>query len=489
MKVFLVSAEVVPFAKVGGLADVVGSLPAALRQQGVDARVIMPGYGFIEHFKYNISRLFSFPFQHRKGTTEVHVYTCVHKGVPIYFVQGWPYFGGDSTVYTDWVLDVPRFIFFNQIVMAVAWELQERLGWFPDVINVSDWHTSLIPFLLHESKHTEEWKDVASVITIHNIAYQGAGVGGFLWDLGIPGRHNPLLDKYGLNDNLLAIAVSYSDMVNTVSPTYATEIQFPYAGYELAQLMAERKNELVGILNGLDVETVNPETDKHLVARFNADSFVEQRVENKRHLQAAARLPIREDIPLIGVVSRLTYQKGFDLAVPALRQLMQDTDVQLVVLGTGDDNIEADLRRLSQEYKWKATVFLNFDAELAQRIYGGSDMFLMPSHFEPCGIGQMIAMRYGSLPIVRQTGGLADTVINYDNLEGEVGTGFVFQWETPDAVLGTLRWAIDTYYNRPKAWRRMQRRAMQVDFSWTSSAAQYIELYQRAINKRKGVSV
>jgi starch synthase len=163
--------------------------------------------------------------------------------------------------------------------------------------------------------------------------------------------------------------------------------------------------------------------------------------------------------------------------------------VQLVVLGTGDDTIEADLRRLSQEYKWKVTVFLDFDAELAQQIYAGSDMFLMPSHFEPCGIGQMIAMRYGSLPIVRQTGGLADTVINYDNLEGEVGTGFVFQWETPEAVLGTMRWAIDTYYNRLKAWRRMQRRAMQMDFSWTSSAAQYIELYQKAIDKRKEATV
>lgn len=489
MKVFLVSAEVAPFAKVGGLADVVGSLPAALRQAGVDARVIMPGYGFIEHFKYNISRLFSFQFTHKKGTSDVHVYTCVHKGVPIYFVQAWPYFGADSTVYTDWVWDVPRFIFFNQIVMAVAWELQERLGWFPDVINVNDWHTSLIPFLLHDSKHKEEWADVASVTTIHNIAYQGAGVGGFLWDLGITGRNHPILNKYGLGDNLLAIALAYSDMINTVSPTYATEIQYPYAGYELAGMMTDRKQDLVGILNGLDVESVNPQTDKYISARYNADSFVDQRVENKRYLQAAGRLPIREDVPLIGVVSRLTWQKGFDMAVPALRQLMQDTDAQLIVLGTGDDDIEKDLRRLSQEYKWKVTAFINFDAALAQHIYAGSDIFLMPSHFEPCGIGQMIAMRYGSLPVVRQTGGLADTVFNYDNLDGEVGTGFVFQWETPEAVLGTLRWAIDTYYNRPKAWRRMQRRAMQVDFSWTSSAAQYIELYQKAINKRKGISV
>jgi starch synthase len=488
MKVFIVSAEAVPFAKVGGLADVVGSLPAALRVQGVDARVIMPGYGLIEHLKHHISRLFSFQFTHRKGASLIDVYTCIHDGVPIYFVQGWPYFGQDSSVYTDWNWDVPRFIFFNQIAMAVAWQLQERLGWFPDVFHVNDWHTSLIPFLLAESLDKPEWSQVASVVTIHNIAYQGAGVGGFLWDLGITGRLHPLLNKYGLSNNLLAIAIAYSDMVNTVSPTYAKEIQYPTAGYELAPLIAERRNDLMGILNGLDIERVNPENDKTLVSRYNAHEFVNPRAENKRVLQAAARLPIREEVPIIGVVSRLTWQKGFDLAVPALRQLLADTDVQVVILGTGDAQIEADIYQIAQNYQDKATAFLEFDGILAQYIYAGSDMFLMPSHFEPCGIGQMIAMRYGSLPIVRQTGGLADTVTNYDNGEADSGTGFVFEWESPDAVLGTLRWAIDTYYNNLKAWRRMQRRAMQVDFSWTNSAQQYIKLYRKAIHKRKEIA-
>lgn len=485
MKVFIVSAEAVPFAKVGGLADVAGSLPTALRAQDIDARVIMPSYGFIDHAKHNISRLFSFQFTHRKGTSDVDVYTCIHDGVPIYFVQALPYFGEDQTVYSDWNWDVPRFIFFNQVAMAVAWQLQERLGWFPDVFHVNDWHTSLIPFLLAESKDKPEWSQVASVVTIHNIAYQGAGVGGFMWDSGIGGRNHPLLDKYGLSDNLLAIAISYSDMVNTVSPSYAKEIQFPTAGYELASLISERKQDLMGILNGLDIVRFNPKTDKTLVSRFNAHKYIEQRTENKRMLQAAARLPIREDVPLVGVVSRLTWQKGFDLAVPALRQLLADTDVQVVILGTGDEGIEEAIRQITRDYPDKASAFIEFDATLAQHIYAGSDMFLMPSHFEPCGIGQMIAMRYGSLPIVRQTGGLADTVSNYDNSEADSGTGFVFQWETADAVLGTLRWAINTYYNNPKAWRRMQRRAMQVDFSWENSAQQYIKLYRKAIQKRK----
>jgi starch synthase len=488
MKVFIVSAEAVPFAKVGGLADVVGSLPTALRTQGIDARVIMPGYRFIEHNKYNISRLFSFQFKHRKGTTDVDVYSCVYDGIPIYFVQGWPYFGDDQTVYSDWQWDVQRFIFFNQVAMAVASQLQERLGWFPDVFHVNDWHTSLIPFFLAENQDKAEWSQVASIMTIHNIAYQGAGVGGFMWDLGIADRNHPLLDRYGLSDNLLAIAIAYSDMLNTVSPSYAKEIQFPSAGYDLASLISERKDDLMGILNGLDIERFNPETDPALISHFNAHEFVEQRAENKRMLQAAARLPIREEVPVIGVVSRLTWQKGFDLAVPALDKLLADTDVQVIVLGTGDAQIEADIYQITQDYQDKASAFIEFDATLAQHIYAGSDMFLMPSHFEPCGIGQMIAMRYGSLPIVRQTGGLADTVSNYDNAKADSGTGFVFEWETADAVLGTVRWAIDTYYNNPKAWRRMQRRAMQVDFSWKNSAQQYIELYRKAIHKRKDLA-
>lgn len=487
MNVFIVSAEVVPFAKVGGLADVAGSLPAALRKEGVDARVIMPGYGLINHEKYNISRLFSFQYQHRTGTSDVHIYTCVHNGVPIYFVQAWPYFGNDATVYTKWDWDVPRFIFFNQIAIEVAAQLQERIGWFPDVFHVNDWHTALIPFLLDRKHSKPEWSKVASVVSIHNIAYQGNGVGGFMWHLGIEGRNHSLLEYHDLTDNMLGIAIAYSDMVSTVSPRYATEIQYPHAGYELSSLVQNRKADLVGILNGIDVDKWNPETDKALVSNFNAQNFTDARVDNKRHLQSYARLPIREDIPLIGVVSRLTWQKGFDLAVPALRQLLSDTEVQVVVLGTGDSNIENDLRQLNVQYQSKATVFLEFDAALAQHIYAGSDMFLMPSHFEPCGIGQMLAMRYGSLPIVRETGGLADTVVNYDDGEADNGTGFVFQWEEASAVLGTLRWAVDTYYKRPKAWRRMQRRAMETDFSWKISAKQYVDMYRKAIQKRKEI--
>lgn len=487
MRVLLVSAESVPFAKVGGLADVVGSLPIALRQEGIDARILMPGYGFIEHYKHNISLLFSFPFSHHQGITEVSVYSCVYEGVPIYFVQGWPYFGQDATVYTDWAWDVPRFIFFNQLAMGVAWELRERLGWFPDVFHVNDWHTGLLPFLLAENRWRQEWSAAASVMTIHNIAYQGDGVGGYLWHMGIPGRDHPLLQEFHMTDNLLGIALAYSDMISTVSPTYAIEIQHEYAGYELAPLIRARKDSLIGILNGVDTVRWNPETDKAIAQNFNAYSVTEQRLENKRSLQYNSGLPVQDRTMLVGVVSRLTWQKGFDLAVPAMRSLLEkgDATIQFVILGTGDPDIEHAIHLLEEEYPDRVRGYLQFDISLSRQIYAGSDLFLMPSHFEPCGMGQMLAMRYGSLPLVRATGGLADTVVNYDGDSADGGTGFVFEEESQAAVLHTLQWALETYDERAQAWRRMQRRAMLSDFGWGASARQYRELYQQAIHKRK----
>ncbi|MYE26748.1 MAG: glycosyltransferase, partial [Chloroflexi bacterium] len=281
-------------------------------------------------------------------------------------------------------------------------------------------------------------------------------------------------------DNLLAIGIAYSDMISTVSPRYAAEIQYPYSGYELAPLIGRRADDLRGILNGLDVDRWDPSRDPTLVANFSADDFSSLRSLNKRHLQSSSRLPVRSETPLVGIVSRLAAQKGFDLALPALRSLLAARDMQLVVLGTGEANLEYAFWQLDQDFGDRARAFLQFDGALAQQIYAGCDIFLMPSHYEPCGIGQMMAMRYGALPLVRETGGLADTVINYDNADGEVGTGFVFHWQEPQAVEGTLNWALDVYSKRPDAWRRMQERGMRTDFGWTKSAGEYIELYERA---------
>lgn len=484
MKVLLASAEAAPLAKVGGLADVVGSLPAALRRQGVDARVIIPGYGFIDHHECGIEPLLSFEFAHRLGSSEVNLFLCQFDGVPFYLLKSLPFFGAEGDVYSQWDWDLARFVFFSQALMAALAQLEARQNWFPDALHLNDWHTSLLPFMLREHGGAP-WQALATVMSIHNIAYQGKDAGGFLWQAGIHGRHHPDLVRLGLTDNLLGIGIAYSDMISTVSPRYAIEIQYPYAGYELAPLIRTRAADMRGILNGLDVERWNPASDPTLFARFDADNFEELRPLNKRHLQSFARLPLADGVPLVGIVSRLAAQKGFDLALPALRNLLARRDMQLVVLGAGEAHLEQAFWQLDQDYGDQATAFLQFDGALAQQIYAGCDIFLMPSHFEPCGIGQMLAMRYGALPLVRETGGLADTVVNYDNSAADSGTGFVFQWQEAEAVEGTLDWALDVNETNPAAWRRMQARGMRADFSWTTSAAEYIDLYEQACAKRK----
>lgn len=489
VNVLFVSAEVDPFAKVGGLADVAGSLPKALRRNGVDVRVLMPCYGFIDQQRWDISPLFSFTFARRTDRIQVEVLTCTHDTVPVYFVRATPFFGQENSVYTNWEWDSPRFIFFNQVAMGVAYQLGHRLGWFPDVFHVNDWHTGLIPFLIEQNRGEPAWADVGTMVSIHNMAYQGDNVGGWLWEQGIDGRHHPELTSRGLTDNLLAISLAYSDILTTVSPRYAVEIQYPYMGYGLDGLIRARVSDLYGILNGIDLDIWNPETDPTLVENFNAENFAQKRIENKRALQADSRLEVRDDVPVIGLVSRLVWQKGIDIAIPALRRLLLDTDVQFIALGTGEPDLNQQLQRLGQDFHWRASVFIGYNATVAQRIYAGADLFLMPSRYEPCGVGQMLAMRYGALPVVRETGGLADTVQNYDNEDAEYGTGFVFNWETPDAVLGTLRWALQTYRQRPDAWQRMQRRAMLQDFSWDKSARQYRDLYRRIVEQRKGQTV
>jgi starch synthase len=484
MNVLFVAAEAAPFAKTGGLADVVGSLPKMLRQQGIDARVIIPQYGTIDWERFGIEELFSFKLPSRTGTAQVHIAHTEWEGVPIYFLGSWPFFAGGDYLYTTTDWDIPRYIFFSQAVLGAAWEMNNRLDWFPDVFHVHDWHTGLIPFLLEESRYHEKWARTASMITIHNLGYQGWEAGGFLRDAGIPDRTHADLVYQDKADNLFAIGLAYADELTTVSPRYAEEIQFPRFGEGLEGLIRVRQNDLYGILNGIDTSKINPAADPHITQHYTHDTL-DKRIQNKRALQQEIGLEIRDDVPIIGIVSRLVEMKGMDLAIPAMRHLLTTEDVQFVALGTGKDSIEYEMWLLGQHYHWKARTFIDFDPGLAQRIYAGSDMFLMPSRYEPCGIGQMMAMRYGSLPIVRETGGLADTVDNYDDANGDFGTGFKFLWETPDAVLGTLRWALYTYRQRPEAWRRMQQRAMQRDFSWDASVATYIQRYERALNKHR----
>jgi len=486
VNILFVSAEASPFAKVGGLGDVIaaGSLPTALRDMGVDARVIMPLYGIIDYAKYDIKPHFSFHLPRAVGDAHIVVHHTVWENVPFYFIESWPFFGEETSIYNDWHTDMPRYIFFCQAAMAVAWELREQDGWFPNVMHVNDWHTGLIPFFLRSSSHKPVWADVRSMMTLHNVAYQGEHASIFAIELGIAPRDHPALDRMDLGDNLLATGIAYADFVTTVSPRHADEIQYSYMGYGLEGLIRTRthENKLYGVLNGIDVEQFNPKTDPHLLNNYDVDTFVEARRKNKQQIQEFAGLEVREDVPLIAIVSRLVWQKGIDLAIPALRSILEERDVQLIALGTGEPELSQELRRLGEDFQDQARVFIMYDATLAQRIYSSADLFVMPSHYEPCGIGQMLAMRYGALPVVRETGGLADTVENYDNADAEEGTGFLFLWEEASALVNTLHWAINTYTQRPEAWKRMQRRAMQLDFSWERSAATYKRLYERVLS-------
>lgn len=490
MRVLFIAAEAAPFAKAGGLGDVVGSLPGALRKLGIDARVLMPHYGMIHNEAFDITHLFSFQFHRPMGTADVNISKTVYQEVPIYFLHSWPFFS-EPYHYTDNDWDVERFIFFAQAALGAVWEMAngadpEAGRWWPDLIHFHDWHTGLGPFLLYSSRFEPGWNQVASLLTIHNMGYAGKMAGLWLDTLGILPREHPTLEAIHGTGDLLPIGLAYADKLNTVSPNHAVELHYAHFSKGLEPLIWQRDEDFTGILNGIDVERYDPATSEYLFTNFDADNFRTKRIENKRGLQDLLGLPVRDEVPLLGIVTRLTEQKGIDLAIDALHQLCaEDDDLQVVVLGSGDHELEHALWSLRNTFHWKVSIHTYFDEILAQRIYAGNDLFLMPSRYEPCGMAQMIALRYGSLPVARQTGGLVDTVHNFDNADAEVGTGFTFLWETPEAIVGTIRWAMDTYRNRRAAFERMQERGMRYDWSWQASAKQYIALYQAAIDKKR----
>lgn len=487
MKILFIAAEAEPFAKTGGLGDVVGSLPLALKKLGIDVRVLLPHYGTIDSQAYGLTHAFHFKHERTFGTADVYISKTIHRQVPFYFLYSWPFFS-EPYIYTDAEWDNQRFIFFAQAAMGAVWQLAndadpEAEQWWPDLIHVHDWHTGLVPFLLHATRFMPHWNQIASLISIHNMAYQGKFAGIWLDKLDLPPRDHPLL-TYNDGD-LLAIGLAYADKLNTVSPNHATELHYPRFGEGLEMIVWGRDRDFSGILNGIDTELLDPATDPHIFHNFNADNFRTERIQNKRRLQTLLGLPRRDDAPLIGVVSRLVDQKGIDLLIPALRVLCAESDTQVVVLGSGENYLENALWHLGNEFSNRVKVYTYYDPILAQRIYASSDLIVMPSRYEPCGTAQMIAQRYGALPVVRETGGLADTVDNYDNAAADTGTGFRFLWESPDAVLGTLRWAYNTYRNHQAAFQRMQERGMRRDWSWNTSAQQYIQLYEQAIAQKR----
>jgi starch synthase len=484
LKVLFVSSEVAPFAKTGGLADVVGALPKALRALGLDVRVAMPLYAGMPWNDLEVlDGMLNVPMWWGGARARVRVGRLPDTDVPVYCLEYNRYFdrpylyGPPAEGYGD---NLERFTFLSRGSL----ELCKALGFFPDVIQCNDWQTALVPVYVNTVEWMQPLHGAATVYAIHNLAYQGIfdGNGTFITGLGREHYNPNELEHFGAL-NLTKGALQHSTLLSTVSPTYAREIQTGEYGCGLDGILARRSSDLVGILNGIDVAEWNPAADPHLPARFDVKNMKGKDV-CKAALQKEAGFPVRPDVPVFGVVGRLTSQKGFDVLAHALGRILS-WDIQVVLLGTGDADAERFFAWADAHHGDRFRAWLRFDNGRAHRIEAGSDFFLMPSRFEPCGLNQMYSLRYGTLPIVRSTGGLVDTVTNYDEVTGG-GTGFMFGDLRPDSLADTIGWAVSTWFDRPGHIQAMRRRAMVQDFSWERAAVDYHQLYLRAYERRRG---
>lgn len=473
MRVLFAISEADPFIKTGGLGEVGGSLPAALQNLGVDIRVILPKYYVIaEQFRKKMKpvRHFIVPLAWRNqycGLEEM-----AYEGVTYYFIDNEYYFKrANAYGYFD---EAEKFAYFCRAVLE---SLRYIPNFKPDIIHCNDWHTALIPVFLREFYGNDStYRDIKTVFTIHNLRYQGIFAKEILGDvLGLGEAYfNPNQLEFHGAINFMKGALIHANRITTVSPTYAKEVQQPYFGEGLEGVFNLRKDTLSGILNGIPKEKYNPHNDKNLFVP--CQNFLEDKVKNKLRLQELFELPRRPEIPLLSIVSRLVHQKGLDLVARVLDEILE-LDVQLLVLGNGESKYEELFRDFARRYPDKIAIRITFSDELARKIYAGTDLFLMPSHFEPCGIAQMIAMRYGAVPLVRETGGLKDTVIPYDEKSGS-GNGFSFPNYNAHEFLFTVKRAINIFQKDKATWHQIQENACQSDFSWDRSASKYLEVYQ-----------
>jgi starch synthase len=471
MRVLFCSSEAFPYAKTGGLADVAGALPKALALEGIEVMLALPKYkdvGYLTEDRISVGDRELLAVG-EKPSEKI-------EGVNTLFIRQDELFLRDSLYgYPD---DAERFIFFSKAVLSLI----KKLDWKPDVIHCNDWQTGLIPVYLKTNlKEDSFYKDIATVFTIHNLAYQGNFPSHILHLAGLPWELFTFdkLEFWG-NFSFMKGGIVYSELITTVSPRYAEEIKTQELGAGMDGALSYRADRLRGILNGIDYEVWNPATDSLIYMPYDISSL-EKKKENKYFLQKEVGLP-QKGVPLIGLVSRLASHKGLDILLPSIESLFK-MELQMVILGKGEREIEEGLMEKAKKYGEKMKVFIEFNEKLSHQIYAGCDIFLMPSLYEPCGLGQMIAMRYGTVPVVREVGGLADSVAEFEPAKME-GSGFLFKDYSPEALIEAVSRALRIYKN-PSVWRKIQENCMKKDFSWRSSARKYIDVYKEAIELRK----
>ena len=478
MKVLFVASECTPFIKTGGLADVVGALPKELHKEDNDVRVVIPKYeGIREELKQQMTHIYSGSAPVGWRNQFVGVEMLVKDGITFYFIDNEYYFKREGLYgYYD---DAERFAYFNRAVL----EMLPNIDFQPDIIHCHDWQASLIPLFIKTHYHENSfYEEIKTVFTIHNLKYQGIFPKEVLSELLGLGEEHFTVDsvEFHGNVNYLKSAINHANVLTTVSETYAKEIQNPYYGEQLDGLLRDRSNELHGIVNGIDYEEYDPMKDDNLSFPYRSSRIKKQK--NKAELQEQLGLPVNEDIPMIAVVTRLVEQKGLDLITHIFGDLLQQ-NVQIVILGTGDHYYEQFFREAANHYPEKVSTHITFNEGFARKLYAASDMFLMPSRFEPCGLGQMIALRYFSVPIVRETGGLVDTVQPFDEDTLE-GNGFSFTNYNAHDLLFTINRAL-TIYNDKSLWTKLFNNIKKSNYSWNKSAKEYRTLYDQVVNASK----
>lgn len=477
-RILFAASECVPFIKTGGLADVVGSLPKYFDKEKYDVRVILPKYMCMkEEWKEKLEYRTHFYMDLNWRTQYVGVLEYVHAGITFYFIDNEFYFNGFAP-YGNIYEDIEKFAFFSKAVLSTLPVIDFR----PDIIHCHDWQTGLIPIYLDNFRYSNEYyRNIKTIMTIHNLKFQGT------WDTKTVRDITGLPDYYFVPDKLEAYedanylkgGIVYADRITTVSNSYAEEIQMPFYGENLDGLMRARANCLRGIVNGIDYEVYDPETDPLITNNFSIKNFRKEKVKNKLALQEELGLEKNAKTMMIGIVSRLTDQKGLDLIAYMMDELCQE-NIQLVVLGTGEERYENMFRHFAWKYQGKVSANIYYSEALSHKIYASCDAFLMPSLFEPCGLSQLMSLRYGTLPIVRETGGLKDTVVPYNEFD-KTGTGFSFANYNAHEMMDIIRYAEHIYYDRKRDWNKIVEHAMQQDFSWDHSAKQYEQLYEELL--------